>query len=167
MDFYVFCQINTLNLEWRYTCYNVLECPENVHTLSNKNVYKYNPFILVNVHFNICSIKSLLVVLTVIFPDIAQLQAVCKKRTLDGNHIEVNNVAESDCIIVRGFSPKTTSGTIEYYFDNKRRSGVEGVVKTEMNTDQGYCVVYFQDPKSKLFRDHFCACPKSGASGLC
>ncbi|XP_076115863.1 protein mono-ADP-ribosyltransferase PARP14-like [Mytilus galloprovincialis] len=82
--------------------------------------------------------------------DIGQLQAVCKKRTLDGNHIEVHNVAESDCIIVKGFSPKTTSGTIEYYFDNKRRSGVEGVVKTEMNTDQGYCVVYFQDPKNAM-----------------
>ncbi|OPL33589.1 hypothetical protein AM593_08323, partial [Mytilus galloprovincialis] len=89
-------------------------------------------------------------VLTVIFADIGQLQAVCKTRTLDGNHIEVHNVAESDCIIVKGFSPKTTSGTIEYYFDNKRRSGVEGVVKTEMNTDQGYCVVYFQDPKNAM-----------------
>ncbi|CAC5391546.1 unnamed protein product [Mytilus coruscus] len=82
--------------------------------------------------------------------DIGQLQAVCRKRTLDGNLIAAHNVAESNCIIVKGFSPKTTDGTIEYYFDNKRRSGVEGVVKTEMNTDQGYCVVYFTDPKNAL-----------------
>lgn len=92
----------------------------------------------------------LFIVLTDILADIEQLQNSCRKGTFDGNPITVHQVEESNCIMVKGFSSKTTDGTIQFYFDTKKRSGVEGVVKTEMNTDQGYCIVYFKNAKGRF-----------------
>ncbi|CAG2228086.1 PARP10_14_15 [Mytilus edulis] len=42
------------------------------------------------------------------------------------------------------FSEKTTDNSLEYYFDNKRKSGVERVANVQMEND--YCLVYFEDP---------------------
>lgn len=54
-------------------------------------------------------------------------------------------VGISNCIIVTGFNEKTIESSLEYYFDNKRRSGVEHVESVQMG--EGFCLIYFQNPE--------------------
>lgn len=59
-------------------------------------------------------------------------------------NLQIKPVIVSNCIIVSEFSEKTTDNWLEYYFDNKRKSGVERVENVQM--ENGYCLVYFEDP---------------------
>lgn len=54
----------------------------------------------------------------------------------------------TNCIVVRGYSEDTQQSALEFYFDNKRKSGVEGIEKIEMNEDEEYCVIYFEEAES-------------------
>lgn len=58
-------------------------------------------------------------------------------------------VPVSNCIIVKGFSDTTTRTTLECYFDNSRKSGVEGVKECDMQSEDGYCLLYFENAKGK------------------
>ncbi|XP_052088544.1 uncharacterized protein LOC127725533 [Mytilus californianus] len=88
--------------------------------------------------------------------DIEDIQTACKKKALDGNYLTVYPVVVTNCIIVRGFSKKTTESKLEYYFDNKRRSGVDGIADIKMNKDEDYCLVYFDNAEDALL-----ACERS------
>lgn len=70
--------------------------------------------------------------------------------TLDGRYLKIKNVSETNCVIVTGYSKNTSLETIETYFENKRRSGVENVTKVSMNDTEGYCLVYLEDPACKF-----------------
>ncbi|VDH97895.1 Hypothetical predicted protein [Mytilus galloprovincialis] len=83
-------------------------------------------------------------------PDIAKLQTLCMKRHLDGSHLIIHTVPITDCIVVTGHRENTSSDTMEYYFDIKRRSGVEGVREVKLVEDERKFLVYFNDPDSAL-----------------
>ncbi|CAG2243958.1 unnamed protein product [Mytilus edulis] len=90
-------------------------------------------------------------------PDMEKLQTACMMRQLDGSHLSIHTVPITDCIVVTGYKDNTSSDTMEYYFDNKRRSGVEGVREVKLVEDEGKFLVYFLDPESALTvckRDH-------------
>ncbi|VDI06309.1 Hypothetical predicted protein [Mytilus galloprovincialis] len=71
------------------------------------------------------------------------------QRQLEGSHLSIHTVPITDCIVVTGYKD-TSSDRMEYYFDNKRRSGVEGVREVELVEDEGKFLVYFTDPDSAL-----------------
>lgn len=74
----------------------------------------------------------------------AKTQEACDKKPLKKKRLKIKPVDVSNCIIVKGFSEKTTESSLEYYFDNKRRSGVEHVDRVQMADT--YCLIYFQNP---------------------
>ena len=71
------------------------------------------------------------------------------KRPLDKSYLQIHSVPITDCVVVTGFTESITSDTLEYYFDNKRRSGVEGVRDVNLMKDEGRFLIYFDDPQSK------------------
>ncbi|CAC5372655.1 unnamed protein product [Mytilus coruscus] len=83
-------------------------------------------------------------------PDMEKLQTACMKRPLDGSHLSIHPVPITDCIVVTGYKENTSSDTMEYYFDNKRRSGVEGVREVKLVQDERKFLVCFTDPDSAL-----------------
>ncbi|XP_052101677.1 uncharacterized protein LOC127735527 isoform X3 [Mytilus californianus] len=83
-------------------------------------------------------------------PDMEKLQTACMKRQLDGSHLNIDPVPITDCIVVTGYKDNTLSDTMEYYFNTKRRSGVEGVREVKLVQDEGKFLVYFTDPDSAL-----------------
>ncbi|CAC5424291.1 Protein mono-ADP-ribosyltransferase PARP15 [Mytilus coruscus] len=94
--------------------------------------------------------------------DIGDIQTACKKKALDKNYLTVHPVVVTNCIVVRGFSEKTTESGLEYYFDNKRKSGVEGVTDVKMNRDDNCCVIYFENAEDALL-----ACKRSHTIDNC
>ncbi|XP_076078270.1 protein mono-ADP-ribosyltransferase PARP14-like isoform X1 [Mytilus galloprovincialis] len=94
--------------------------------------------------------------------DIGDIQTACKKRALDDSYLTVHPVVVTNCIVVRGFSEKTSESGLEYYFDNKRKSGVEGVADVKMNRDEDYCVIYFENAEDALI-----ACKRSHTIDNC
>ncbi|XP_071137975.1 protein mono-ADP-ribosyltransferase PARP14-like [Mytilus edulis] len=94
--------------------------------------------------------------------DIGDIQTACKKKALDGSYLTVHPVVVTNCIVVRGFSEKTTESGLEYYFDNKRKSGVEGVTEVNMNKDGDNCVIYFENAEDALL-----ACKRSHTIDNC
>ncbi|XP_071137980.1 protein mono-ADP-ribosyltransferase PARP14-like isoform X2 [Mytilus edulis] len=93
--------------------------------------------------------------------EIGDIQTACKKA-LDSSYLTVHPVVVTNCIVVRGFSEKTTESGLEYYFDNKRKSGVEGVTDVKMNRDEDYCVIYFENAEDALL-----ACKRSHTIDNC
>ena len=79
------------------------------------------------------------------FVDFDKLKLACKKRSLDKSHLEVCQVPITNCAIARNISEKTSRDTLEFYFDNERRSGVTGVLDVKMC--DGFCLVYFEEPE--------------------
>ncbi|XP_052088524.1 protein mono-ADP-ribosyltransferase PARP14-like isoform X2 [Mytilus californianus] len=94
--------------------------------------------------------------------NIGDIQTACKKKALNGSYLTVHPVVVTNCIVVRGFSEKTTESGLEYYFDNKRKSGVEGVADVKMNRDEDYCVIYFENGEDALL-----ACKRSHTIDNC
>ncbi|XP_062581102.1 protein mono-ADP-ribosyltransferase PARP14-like isoform X2 [Saccostrea cucullata] len=78
--------------------------------------------------------------------DFEKLQLACKKRSLDKSYLEVSRVPITNCVIVRNVSEKTSRDTLEFYFDNERRSGVTGVL--DVRQFDGFCLVYFEEPEA-------------------
>ncbi|XP_063435913.1 uncharacterized protein LOC134716831 [Mytilus trossulus] len=86
-------------------------------------------------------------------PDIGLLHTACLQRRLNGSHLGLHTVPITDCIVVTGYKDHTSSDTMEYYFDNKRRSGVEGVREVKLVEDEGKFLpkrLCFIDPDSAL-----------------
>ncbi|KAK3094887.1 hypothetical protein FSP39_007507 [Pinctada imbricata] len=78
--------------------------------------------------------------------DFEKLKLACQKKSLDKFYMKIQRVPITNCIIVKGFSERTSQDTLEFYFDNKRRSGGEGVLDVVMDKDEGFCIVSFEEP---------------------
>jgi hypothetical protein len=83
--------------------------------------------------------------------DIAKLQAACTKRSLDDSHLKIHSVTITNCVVVTGFTENTSQDTLEFYFDNKRRSGVEGVTSINLKKDEGQCFIFRWLSSNDLF----------------
>ncbi|XP_045188998.2 protein mono-ADP-ribosyltransferase PARP14-like isoform X2 [Mercenaria mercenaria] len=81
--------------------------------------------------------------------DFEKLEKACKERTLEGTRLKVSKVQVSNCIFVSNLAPEVTKDTIQYYFENKKKSGGGDVEKVLMNEDEveRTCLVYFEDYK--------------------
>lgn len=82
---------------------------------------------------------------TIFFTDFEKLQMACQMSTLDKYHLKISRVPITNCVIVRNISERTSGDTLEFYFDNEKRSGVSGVM--DLNMLEGFCLVYFQEPE--------------------
>ncbi|XP_056006138.1 protein mono-ADP-ribosyltransferase PARP14-like isoform X3 [Ostrea edulis] len=78
--------------------------------------------------------------------DFEKLQLACKKRSLYKSHLEVCPVPVTNCVIVRNVSEITSRDSLEFYFDNEKRSGVTGVLDVKMY--DGFGLVYFEEPEA-------------------
>ena len=77
--------------------------------------------------------------------DFEKLQLACQKRSLNESYLEVAKVPVTNCVIVKNMSETTFQDTLEFYFDNERRSGVTGVLDVKKCDD--FYLVYFEDPE--------------------
>ncbi|XP_033729448.1 formin-like protein 5, partial [Pecten maximus] len=68
-------------------------------------------------------------------PDFEKLEKACMKRALDKHFLKVFRVPVSNCILVKGTAEKTTQSTLEYYFENTRRSGGGDVCEVKDRED--------------------------------
>ncbi|KAJ8320637.1 hypothetical protein KUTeg_002224 [Tegillarca granosa] len=78
-------------------------------------------------------------------PDIQKLIMACKKRALEKHFLSVSRVPVTNCIKVSGLKDTTSKDTIEFYFENTKRSGGGDIEKIEMKKDDNTCLVYFSD----------------------
>ena len=89
--------------------------------------------------------------------DVARVQEACNKKTFQHTNLKIKSLVVSNCIIVTEFSEKTTESSLEYYFDNKRRSGVEHVEEIQMKDN--YCLIHFQNHEGIVcVRVRLCVC---------
>ncbi|XP_060593084.1 uncharacterized protein LOC132747656 [Ruditapes philippinarum] len=77
-------------------------------------------------------------------PDFKKLESAFDKYKLEGASLKICPVPISNCIIVANLASDVTIDTIEFYFENKRKSGGGEVEKVVMNEDDT-CLVYFAD----------------------
>lgn len=88
--------------------------------------------------------------------DYKKLENVCKQHKLESAMLQLSRVPVSNCVVVSNLKPDVTKDTVEYYFENKRKSGGGEVDKVVMQ-DDGKCFVYFNDYhviKDVLSREH-------------
>ncbi|KAK3598396.1 hypothetical protein CHS0354_019799 [Potamilus streckersoni] len=77
--------------------------------------------------------------------DFEKLEEACKKRPLEGSYLQPSKVHVSNCIIISNLKITTTEDTIEFYFENEKRSLGGPVQKVEFNREEEYCLVFFED----------------------
>ena len=77
--------------------------------------------------------------------DFEKLVDVCKKRPLEGSVLSVSKVHISNCVIILNLKPSTSSDTVQFYFENKRRSNGGEIEKVKMLEESGSCLVFFKD----------------------
>ena len=77
--------------------------------------------------------------------DFNKLEKACQRKPLENCYLSVKRVPISNCICVSGFSKKTSESTLEYYFENERKSGGKDVTDVKFNDEDNTCLVYFED----------------------
>ncbi|XP_053389475.1 protein mono-ADP-ribosyltransferase PARP14-like, partial [Mercenaria mercenaria] len=77
-------------------------------------------------------------------PDFQKLEDVFRRTKLEEASLKLYPVPVSSCIIVANLASEVTKDTIEFYFENTRKSGGGQVEKVVMNEDDT-CIVYFAD----------------------
>ncbi|XP_033731448.1 LOW QUALITY PROTEIN: uncharacterized protein LOC117321077, partial [Pecten maximus] len=77
-------------------------------------------------------------------PDFEKVEQACQKSSLDDCVLEVKRVPVSLSILVSGVSEKTTLSTLEFYFENTRRSGGGDVTDVKEISDRTF-VISFED----------------------
>nr|XP_034317327.1 protein mono-ADP-ribosyltransferase PARP14 isoform X2 [Crassostrea gigas] len=77
--------------------------------------------------------------------DFTKLEAACQKKPLEKWFLTVKRVPLSNCIIVSGFSEGISDSTLEYYFENEKRSGGGPVIDIKVNHEDCTCLVHFED----------------------
>ncbi|XP_060564916.1 protein mono-ADP-ribosyltransferase PARP14-like [Ruditapes philippinarum] len=82
-------------------------------------------------------------------PKFEKLEKACNERQLEGAWLKVSKVQVSHCIVVTNIAPKVTKDTLQYYFENKRKSGGGDVERIVLNEDdyERTCMVFFDDYK--------------------
>jgi len=83
-----------------------------------------------------------------VFSDFEKIQTKCKKRTLNGNHLQVEQVSICNCIEVSGLGSNTTHDTILYYFENPRCGGGD-VIKVDYTDGCSVALVFFEDSSGR------------------
>jgi hypothetical protein len=79
------------------------------------------------------------------FSDFLKLQDGCKKKLLEGSTLTVSMVPVTSSLLISGFNPEIPEETIQYYFENKRRSGGDENL-TIVEYDNHSCVIRFSSP---------------------
>lgn len=98
------------------------------------------------------SILMLIFLHTVLYlTDFTKLEAACQKKALEKRFLTVKRVPISNCIIVSGFSEGISDSTLEYYFENEKRSGGGTVIDIKVNHEDCTCLVHFEDHTGRLF----------------
>lgn len=78
--------------------------------------------------------------------DFGRLEGASKKRPLEGNILSVYRVPVTRCILVTNIGQEITRDTVQYYFENKRKSG--GDDEAEIVDFNGTsCVIRFPTPQ--------------------
>lgn len=77
--------------------------------------------------------------------DVQFVENKIQEKPLGSCRLSAHSVRESNVIIVSGLPPRCSDSTLEYYFDNKKRSGVEGVTDVTIGDDHQHCLVYFEN----------------------
>lgn len=83
--------------------------------------------------------------------DFTKLEAACQKKQLEKHYLTVKRVPISNCIIVSGFSEDISDSTLEFYFENEKRSGGGTITDIKVNHEDCTCLVYFEDHTGRLF----------------
>ncbi|XP_065925390.1 protein mono-ADP-ribosyltransferase PARP14 isoform X4 [Magallana gigas] len=79
-------------------------------------------------------------------PDFAKMSKRCKEKKLEGNTLFVQMVEKCQTIYVKGIDKSITYDLVENFFCNKRKSGGGDVEKVDYHPEDGYCIVYFENP---------------------
>ena len=69
-------------------------------------------------------------------------------KGVEGRRLRLERVPVCTCIQVTGLSERSSNDTIDFYFDNERRSGGKDVLKVE-RLWKDEALVFFEDPSSK------------------
>ena len=81
------------------------------------------------------------------------MEKAFSKFKLEDASLKIYPVPISNCIMVANLASDITKDTIEFYFENKRKSGGGQVEKVVMNEDDT-CLVFFADYTGRCF--YFC-----------
>lgn len=69
-------------------------------------------------------------------------------KGFEGRTLRLERVPACTCIQVTGLSERSLNDTIDFYFDDEKRSGGNGVLKVE-RLWKNEALVVFEDPSSK------------------
>jgi hypothetical protein len=94
--------------------------------------------------------EDMLFYLFIFLVDFKKLESALNRYKLEGASLNISPVPISNCIIVANLASDVTESTIEFYFENKRKSGGGQVDKVVMNDDDT-CLVYFADYTCEYF----------------
>lgn len=71
---------------------------------------------------------------------------LCNEKTLQGKPLYVQMLKKCQTISVKGIYQSITYDTVKDYFCNMKKSKVGDVEKVDYFPDDGYCIVYFDNP---------------------
>lgn len=91
--------------------------------------------------------------------DFAKMSKRCKEKKLEGNTLFVQMVEKCQTIYVKGIDKSITYDLVENFFCNKRKSGGGDVEKVDYHPEDGYCIVYFENPSGKVIMCLFILLP--------
>ncbi|XP_060564914.1 uncharacterized protein LOC132724118 [Ruditapes philippinarum] len=82
-------------------------------------------------------------------PNFEKLEKACNERQLEGAWLKLSKVQVSHCIVVTNIAPAVTKDTLQYYFENKRKSRGGDIEKIVINDDddERTCMIFFEDYK--------------------
>jgi len=74
-------------------------------------------------------------------------------KPVDGHNLKIHRIPISNCVMISDIGSRTGTDTLEFYFENKKRSDGGEIEKIEHKQDEGICFIYFKDHKGAI---HFC-----------
>ncbi|XP_053394612.1 protein mono-ADP-ribosyltransferase PARP14-like [Mercenaria mercenaria] len=79
--------------------------------------------------------------------DFDELEQACQRHKLEGATLSMSRVPVSNCLLVTDIPPDVTCETLQYYFENRRKSYGGPVDRVQLNEDGSACFVYFENYK--------------------
>ncbi|XP_048244595.1 protein mono-ADP-ribosyltransferase PARP14-like isoform X1 [Haliotis rufescens] len=78
-----------------------------------------------------------------------KMQRVCRKHPLEGAFLELSAVSVSNCIQVCGITARTSTDTLQYYFESKKSGNtIESLVeKVDIVEEPRQAIVFFENHK--------------------
>jgi hypothetical protein len=74
-----------------------------------------------------------------------KMETAFSKYKLEGATLKVSRVPVSNCLLVTSLTPDIHEDTIEFYFENSRKSGGGPVERVKLSADKTACLVYFEN----------------------